>query len=235
MQDLIAGADANQWREQGLALWEQQQYGEAVECFRRGLQCDPNDAELQFLLGAAYHHGNGVAERDYTEAAFWYLKAAEQGHAPALGLLGMMYEWSWGVPQDYAQAVECYRKAAELGSAIAGYLLGCCYWEGRGVPKSYEQAAGRWRKAAEQGQGEAAHNLGICYEKGLGVPQDREQAAHWYREAAETADRIPPSHLWQGRESVVLALKTPRGIEKWQLVDGRPRFVESVTEKGSAV
>lgn len=71
-QDLIAKAEAEQWCKQGRALWLEQQYGEAVECFRHGLQLDPNDSELQFLLGAAYHQGNGVPERDYTQAAFWY-------------------------------------------------------------------------------------------------------------------------------------------------------------------
>jgi hypothetical protein len=74
----------------------------------------------------------------------------------------------------------------------------------------------------------------------LSTFEGRQQSARWRREAeaaeaAETADRIPPVHLWQGRESMVLTLKTPRGIEKWQLVDGRPRFVVWVREEGSTV
>jgi tetratricopeptide (TPR) repeat protein len=96
-QDLIAKAEAEQWCNQGRALWRRQQYGEAVECFRHGLQLDPNHVELQFLLGAAYHQGNGLPERDHTQAALWYRRAAEQGLPAAQALLGMMYEWSWGV------------------------------------------------------------------------------------------------------------------------------------------
>ena len=184
-QDLIAKAEAEQWCNQGRALWRRQQYGEAVECFRHGLQLDPNHVELQFLLGAAYHQGNGLPERDHTQAALWYRRAAEQGLPAAQALLGMMYEWSWGVPQDYSQAAEWYRKAAEQGHAGAGYVLGCCYWVGRGVPRNYAQACAWFRKAADQGDASAANNLAVCYERGLGVPHDREQAVQWYGKAAE--------------------------------------------------
>lgn len=151
MQDLIARTEAEQWCEQGRVLRRQQQYGEAVECFRRGLQLDPNHEYLQFLLGAAYYQGIGVPERDYTQAEVWLRKAAEQGNAASQAILGIMYEWSFGVPQDYAQALAWYRKAAELGHAGAGYLLGCCYWQGRGVLQDYEQARAWFRKAAELG------------------------------------------------------------------------------------
>ncbi len=69
MQDLIARAEAEQWCEQGRIFQRQEQYGEAVECFRRGLQFDPNHEYLQFLMGSAYYQGNGVPERDYAQAS----------------------------------------------------------------------------------------------------------------------------------------------------------------------
>lgn len=108
MQDLIARAEAEQWCEQGRIFQRQEQYVEAVECFRRGLQFDPNHEYLQFLIGSAYYQGNGVPELDYTQARFWLSKAAEQGHAASQAILGIMYEWSFGVKQDYAQALEWY-------------------------------------------------------------------------------------------------------------------------------
>jgi TPR repeat protein len=64
----------------------------------------------------------------------------------------------------------------------------------------------------DRGDSDVEIRLGYMYENGLGVPKDPQEAVRWYRKAAETADRIPPSHLWQGRESQVLTLKTPRGI-----------------------
>ena len=80
VQDLVAKAEAEQWYRQGVCLWRQQQYGEAVECFRRGLQLDPNHADLQFFLGVAYYRRDGVPKQDFTQTAIWWRKAAEQGH-----------------------------------------------------------------------------------------------------------------------------------------------------------
>ena len=50
--------------------------------------------------------------RDYTEAAKWFLKAAEQGHASAQGTLGLCYADGQGVPQDYVEAYKRYNLAA---------------------------------------------------------------------------------------------------------------------------
>ncbi len=48
-----------------------------------------------------YDKGLGVTQ-DYAQAAKWYRKAAEQGHAYAQFNLGYMYRFGQGVPQDYA-------------------------------------------------------------------------------------------------------------------------------------
>lgn len=194
-QDLRAREEAEQWCKRGSALWHQQRYEEAVECFRRGLQLDPNHAFLQFSLGAAYYQGNGVPERDYTQAEFWLRKAAEQGHATSQAVLGIMCEWSFGVPQDYAQALAWYRKAAEQGNAGAGYALGCYYWEGRGVLQDYEQARAWFRKAAELGDASAQFNLGVICGFGQGLPQDDAEAVFWYRKAAEQGDALAQFNL----------------------------------------
>jgi uncharacterized protein len=42
--------------------------------------------------------------QDYTQAAAWLNKAAEQGKTGAQYFLGKMYEDGLGVPQDYAEA-----------------------------------------------------------------------------------------------------------------------------------
>src|ERR1019366_3472288 len=82
VQELLARAEAEEWYKRGLAVWDQQQYGEAVECFRRGLQLNANHVGVQFCLGRAYNDGHGVP-RDYIQAAIWYRKAAELGNAKA--------------------------------------------------------------------------------------------------------------------------------------------------------
>jgi TPR repeat protein len=77
---------------------------------------------------------------DYTETAFWYRKAAEQGDTDAQYMLGILYSNGQGVPQDYVQAVLWYRKAAEQGNAQAQRMLGTAYGAGRGVPRDFAEA-----------------------------------------------------------------------------------------------
>ena len=50
-----------------------------------------------------YNNGQGVPQ-DYTQAAEWYRKAAEQGLDNAQYNLGVLYNDGQGVPQDYAEA-----------------------------------------------------------------------------------------------------------------------------------
>ena len=77
----------------------------------------------------------GVAP-DYTEAAKWYRRAAEQGHAPSQSTLGNMYRDGKGLAQNYVEAAKWYNRAAEQGQADAQHDLGVAYFAGRGVPRN---------------------------------------------------------------------------------------------------
>ena len=57
--------------------------------------------------------------KDQVRAAAWSEKAAEQGHADAQHLLGLMYSYGDGVPEDQARAAAWLEKAAEQGHADA--------------------------------------------------------------------------------------------------------------------
>jgi TPR repeat protein len=62
-------------------------------------------AILALICGRAiagpFDEGSAAQGRgDYTEAAKWYRKAAEQGDARAQANLGVLYQFGWGVPQD---------------------------------------------------------------------------------------------------------------------------------------
>jgi TPR repeat protein len=50
-----------------------------------------------------YYNGQGV-QQDYSEAAKWTRKAAEQGYAPAQAHLGVLYWNGQGVQQDVVLA-----------------------------------------------------------------------------------------------------------------------------------
>ena len=60
---------------------------------------------------------------DYAEAVKWYRKAAEQGHAEAQYLLGVMYNNGNGVIKDFQEARKWYQKAAEQGHEGAEMAL----------------------------------------------------------------------------------------------------------------
>ena len=70
----------------------------------------------QFQLARRYESGDGVPQ-DYTEAAKWYHKVAEQGtqaqYAGAQEKLGEMYKKGFGVAKNYDEAIKWYRKAVE--------------------------------------------------------------------------------------------------------------------------
>ena len=67
-------------------------------------------------------NGYGVTQ-DYTQAVYWYQKAAEQGTVSAQYNLGICYEKGEGVTKDKAQAISWYRMAAERGNAKAKKAL----------------------------------------------------------------------------------------------------------------
>ncbi len=75
-------------------------------------------ANADFERGLAYDNGKGVSQ-DYAQAAAWYRKAAEQGHADAQYNLGVLYYNGQGVPQDYQQAYAWSSVAAANGHTDA--------------------------------------------------------------------------------------------------------------------
>lgn len=76
----------------------------------------PTRASLQRRvgLGNMYDRGEGVAQ-GYTEAARWYCRAADQGHAVAQYNLDALLGRGTSVDRDYVEAEKWYEMAAEQG------------------------------------------------------------------------------------------------------------------------
>jgi TPR repeat protein len=135
------------------------------------------------------HHQKGLAyykskPPDHVNAAVWYRRAAELGHARAQNDLGWLLQNGWGAPRDDVQAVHWYRQAATQGYAIAQTNIGWMYQNGRGVPRDYAQAVKWYRLAVAQGEPTAADNLGILYRDGTGIQRDYAEALALFRKAA---------------------------------------------------
>jgi TPR repeat protein len=131
-------------------------------------------------------------KQDYVEAARWYRKAADQGHAGAQNNLGYMYCQGQGVPQDYAEAARWFRKAADQGDAEAQYNLGIMYDQGQGVPQDYVQAH-MWLNLA------AAHSNGADQQQ---YSQPRELVANKMTQA-QVAEAQRLAREWKPDKLVV--------------------------------
>ena len=51
----------------------------------------------------------------------WHLKAAEAGHACAMGRMAQAYRFGWGVPVDKEKSLAWYRKATAAGVVMSPY------------------------------------------------------------------------------------------------------------------
>jgi TPR repeat protein len=146
------------------------------------------DARAQHELAGRLIQGHGV-EKNFSEGADWFRKAAIQGVANAQYNLGVLYERGLGVTADDVRALLWYQKAAEQSHPLAQYNLGNFYLQGREIPLSYTEAV-RWFKAAsDQGIAKATYNLGVLTEDGLGVPLDLAKALRLYEKAAARGHR----------------------------------------------
>jgi TPR repeat protein len=127
--------------------------------------------------------GVGVAKSD-TEAAKWFLKAAEAGNEAAMTNLAGFYEAGRGATKDAAEAARWYRKASDAGNAIAMHRLALMYEAGRGVTKDDAEAVRLLRSASDKGLSDATSKLADNYAQGRGVPKDAEESRRFNERAA---------------------------------------------------
>ncbi len=148
------------------------------------------DANGQYNLAFLYSDDNRTWNEspNYDAARFWLTKAAENGDAPAMYLLGMVYEneW-WETEPDYTKAIHWYRRAVEMGFIQAYNALGMCYHSGHGVENDDAEAL-RWvSMGARYGDPNAMLSMAIFNYFGTdAVPENLEQAREWFARAQAT-------------------------------------------------
>jgi len=137
----------------------------------------------QYNLGVTYNNGDRGAS-DFVQAAFWFRKAADQGHTDSQLFLANLLAGGEGVEPDYPEAARLYQlvsDADDVYSPMAEYYLGEMYASGKGVSRDYVEAARYWKRAAEHGWDLASSELGQLYERGAeGIPQDFSEAYFWF-------------------------------------------------------
>jgi tetratricopeptide (TPR) repeat protein len=140
------------------------------------------------------------AEKNFTEAASWYQKAAERGDRNGMRNLGVLYRDGTGAPRDPSLAMSWFRKAAELGDVDALYYIGNLYSDGIGVAKDEVVAVEWYRKGAAQGDNDAVTELGACYWSGKGVEKSAREAIKWWKQAADKGDENAKKNLQMALE-----------------------------------
>lgn len=161
----------------------------ALEYYRKGAAAGSDVA--MYKLGVSYTSGNLGLVKDDAQAFGWFLKAAEAGHAGAMGRLGYAYDTGTGTPKDPVKALAYYQQAAAKGDTTAMYNLGTVHENGRlGQPKDLVAAFGWYTSAADAGNVHAMRALAVSYSRGTGAlgTKDPVQAFGWYRKAADAGD-----------------------------------------------
>lgn len=160
--------------EQGIAALQRGEETNAIKILQplavRG------DVQAQYYLGLSYGYS--------PEAAKWFLKAAEQGHAKAQYFLYTLYRDGMGVEQDTAQASKWLHKAAVGGSDSAQYSLGL----ESAIAGNHGEAVKWHRLAASQGHDNAQLELARHYWDGQGVERDVARGYMWLQLAAEAGN-----------------------------------------------
>lgn len=168
----------------GKNLYYSGKYRQALQTLR--LAADNGHADAQYFSGLiCFMDYCGIKE--FTQAAYWFEKAAEQGHMYAQEKLAYFYECGTGIPLSYEKAIYWYTKSAEQQNPDAYYSLANFYERGKGVEQNDETAFQYYLKAASIGttgyRSTAPSILKVAqmYELGMGTTLSEVQAAKWYK------------------------------------------------------
>jgi tetratricopeptide (TPR) repeat protein len=192
-------------------------------------------------LGWTYENGHGVT-RDYNNASYWYLKAAEQGYARGQNHLGKMYEKGLGVEKDYQQALIWYKKAAghdfptanrnlkRITEKIKQATMKTGIAEGEeGQTGKPLQRAQHEPELADKGPGQtpgadACDEAMEMYNEGLDLSDNSSREASYYQRAIELCPDFPEAHnrlgeVYKSRGEYESAIKEFNQARKWSLFD----------------
>jgi len=162
---------------------------------------------------------------DYADALVDIKPLAEQGHADAQTLLGIMYAKGRGVPQDHKTAVKWLTLAAKQGNAYAQrvlkQLLEIIFAENfqkskdAFFKKDYATVFRLLKPLAELGYVRAQGNLGVMYKHGHGVAQNDKTAMKWYTLAAEQGNATAQFNLGNGYRTGQGVIQDYKTAVKW--------------------
>ncbi|EUK19163.1 SEL1-like repeat protein [Commensalibacter papalotli (ex Servin-Garciduenas et al. 2014)] len=158
------------------------------------------DIEAAVVLADMNGHGNDDIPPNFTEAARWYVVAAEKGHIAATRALGVLYLRGMGVPKSLERAVELLGFAAKKGDVVAIVSMGEIAIQ---LPESNLQIDNVIEEyltpGAEQGFAVIMFNLAVAllHSNSLNPDFEKEkQAREWLKKCCK---EVIPARYWYGR------------------------------------
>jgi TPR repeat protein len=223
MEQALAAAKAGDYNT-ALPIWERlaqegvpRAQNNLGACYAEGLGVPKNRQRAEDLLRQSADAGDPVGQRnyaafqmqgltgndpDYTLAADYYRRAAEQGDAPAQDMLSWMLLEGEIMPADPAEARRWAHEAAEKGIASSMTRLGMLYHNAIGVDREPHQAVYWWRKGADAGDADAQAMLGAAYHMGAGTESDGVTALAWLIRAVSGGSTLAAPFVGPVRESL---------------------------------
>ena len=148
-------------------------------------------AKAQVKYGNLFFYGGKVPVNNAL-ALSWYRKAAKQGDAMAMKMVGGCYRGGYGVAKDPDAAEAWFQKAfarfsedAKTGDLEAAWQVALAHFAGRGTVADEAAGYGMVEEAANAGLDKAQNYLGNAYSSGGFYSKDAEAALSWWTKAAD--------------------------------------------------
>ncbi len=143
---------------------------------------------------------------DFAQALAWYKKAADEEDGRAMGMIGKIFQFGFGIDVDIEKAFKWYEKGTLYDDAFSCNALGAMYFNGTGAQRDYSKAKRYFDKAAYHDFADAYVNLGFMYEQGIGVIKSEFNAGDNYKRAAELGN------VWAQNQTGLMYLYTDYGF-----------------------
>ncbi len=186
------------------------------------------DVSAQFSVATAYEFG-GDLKKDLKQSFDWYMKAANQSHAPSQYKIGYFYENGFGVAKNKDTAMMWYKKAKANGSNQAKKRLNKKDYE------KNEKAAKNKRLAlqAKLEKEDVARKAKLAAESKKLAKQQRQRAAA-KKQAQLTAKKKAATKKIVVAKKKTVVVKIPNMMKlvlnnKWKNNHGAADFLPSST------
>lgn len=121
-------------------------------------KAESGDPVSQYWLGYMYFYGDRVV-RDYSDAAYWFARAAASNNSDAQFMVGYMYARGEGVKKNNNKAIFWYKEATRQGHAGAMFRLGEMYLFGDGIERDIQKGKRLLSESAKKGNNGAVRLL----------------------------------------------------------------------------